>query len=320
LFTRIGGRAIRRLAALDVESGRVDPSFIPATPSAYINALVLSGDRLYIGGAFATVGGADRRDVAALDARTGALIDTFVPPKNYGGIYEGHTNAPVEDKPGSYNPGVVDSLAVTGDGTTLMVGGSFLHFGTPPADDPKHQHGGIVALDATTGALSAWQPVNNGEGFGLAVWPGDGKTLFVAEGAPPPQGDGIFAFAIGGSAKPVWSHRMDGDDRAVVATARRVYVVGHYDYVLGKNTVCGQTQCTGGRPGDVVNHKISAFDPVTGAHDLNFTAQLNTPEGPYTAYIGAHNLYVGGNFTKVNSQAGTRYRPQPGLAVFPADS
>jgi hypothetical protein len=320
MFTRIGGRAIHRLAALDIQTGEVDPTFQPATPSAYVNALVLSGERLYIGGAFAAVGGVERRDVAALDSRTGSLIEAFVPPKNYGGIYESHTNAPVEDRAGSYNPGVVDSLAITSDASTLIMGGNFLHFGTSPADDPKHEHGGITALNTGTGSLSTWQPVNNGEGFGVAIWPGDGRTLFVAEGAPPPQGDGIFAFTVGGSTKSVWAHRMDGDDRAVVATTKRVYVVGHYDYVLGKNSVCGQTQCMGGNPGDEIHHKIAAFDPVTGADDVSFTAQLNTPEGPYTASIGAYGLYVGGNFTKVNNQAGTRYRNQPGLAVFPADS
>ncbi|MDQ1507799.1 MAG: hypothetical protein QOD57_5526, partial [Actinomycetota bacterium] len=83
-------------------------------------------------------------------------------------------------------------------------------------------------------------------------------------------------------------------------------------YVLGKNTICGSTSCTGGQQGDVANHHISAFDAVSGAHDLSFTAQFNTPEGPEVAHVGAGHLYVGGNFTKVNDLA------HPGFVQFPA--
>jgi hypothetical protein len=111
----------------------------------------------------------------------------------------------------------------------------------------------------------------------------------------------------------LWVHKTDGDATDVAATPDRLYLVGHYDYVLGKNTTCGGSPtCTGGRPGDVVNHHISAFDPQTGAHDLSFTAQFNTPQGPEVAIVGADTLYVGGNFTKVNDL------PHPGFVQFPA--
>jgi hypothetical protein len=80
--------------------------------------------------------------------------------------------------------------------------------------------------------------------------------------------------------------------------------------VLGKNTTCGASSCTGGNDGDV-NHHISAFDPVTGAHDQSFTAQFNTPQGPEVAVLGAGHLYVGGNFTKVNDL-------HPGFVQFAA--
>jgi hypothetical protein len=100
----------------------------------------------------------------------------------------------------------------------------------------------------------------------------------------------------------------------VAATTSRVYLVGHYDFVLGKNTTCGTGNCTGGKEGDVANHHISAFDAVTGAHDQSFTAQFNTPQGPWVAYIGTDHLYVGGDFTKVD------YEPHPGFVRFPAAS
>ena len=102
----------------------------------------------------------------------------------------------------------------------------------------------------------------------------------------------------------------------MVATTERVFLVGHYDYVLGNNTVChaGAGVCSGGKRGDVPNRHISVFEPSGGAQDIGFTAQLNTPQGPYVALVGAHSLYVGGDFTEANG------RPQPGFVQFPATS
>ena len=44
----------------------------------------------------------------------------------------------------------------------------------------------------------------------------------------------------------------------------------------------------------------------------SFTAQLNTPQGPYAALIGARSLYVVGDFTEANGM------PQPGFVQFMA--
>ena len=68
----------------------------------------------------------------------------------------------------------------------------------------------------------------------------------------------------------------------------------------------------GGKDGDVVNRHISVFEPKGGAHDISFTAQLNTPQGPYVALVGANSLYVAGDFTEVNG------KPQGGFVQFPA--
>ena len=61
-----------------------------------------------------------------------------------------------------------------------------------------------------------------------------------------------------------------------------------------------------------MNRHISSFDAETGAHDVDFAPQLNTPQGPYVALVGRRHLYVGGDFTEVNGQ------PQPGFVKFPA--
>ena len=328
-FAHIGGAAVRRLAALNVDTGQVDPTFRPPTPNAYVRAIALAGANLYVGGAFTALGSGaaavSRPGLAALDAAGGSLITGFVPPQNYGGAYETHGGKPVEDQPGTYHPGVVGALAVTGDGHTVMAGGSFLHFGTPPSADPNHDHGGLVALDATTGALTPWQPVSKRPVFALAVWPGDHQRIFAAAGG---GGGVVEAYLPGGATtNPLWTGHVDGDATGVAATASRVYLVGHYDHeVPNANDPCltpspqpnGQMgiNCPKGTP----HRHLAAFDATNGNLDPSFTAQANSPEGPDTVVVGAAHLYVGGNFTKVADTPGGRWRPQPGLAVYKATS
>jgi hypothetical protein len=298
MFRSIGGGRFSRLASVDVATGQADPTFAPPIPDAYVKAMALSGDTLYIGGAFTRLGTDARSQLAAVDPRTGALHNDWVPPPNTGGRFVGNTGKPTEDG----NPGNVADLKVTPDGTMVVVGGSFLHFAG---------RSGLIVLDGKTAKPTPWQPVLDRPRpvYGLDVWPTDGKTIFVAAGG---YGGALETFYPGRSTKALWVHKTDGDGMDAVATDSRVYLVGHYDYVLGNNTTCGGTSCTGGNAGDNLNRHIAAFDTRTGAQDMSFNAQMNTAEGPEVALIGAHHLYVGGNFTKVNFEA------QPGFAQFPA--
>ena len=192
-------------------------------------------------------------------------------------------------------------LKVTPDGNMVVVAGSFLDFAG---------QSGLVVLDAGTAQPTAWQPVMDRPrpAYGLDIWPGDGRTIFVAAGG---WGGTVEAFRPDRGPEPLWVHRVDGDAMDVASTPSHLYLVGHYDYVLGDQNSCGSSNCTGGKEGDVPNRHISAFDPVTGAHDRTFTAQFNTPQGPAVALIGARHLYVGGDFTKVN------FAPHPGFVRFP---
>jgi hypothetical protein len=330
-FGRIGGASAHRLAALKLDTGAFDPSFNPPEPNAYINTLALAGGRLYLGGAFANLltdtGAVDRPGIAALDAASGKLDTGFVPPQNYGGVYETHTGNAVEDPAdgSAHNPGVVNALAIPKGGKSILVGGSFLHLGTAPADDPNHERGGLVSLDAASGKLSSWQPVHKRPAFGMTVWPGDGTTVFVAAGG---AGGRLEAFQPGGKTTALWTGQVDGDAMAVAATTDRVYLVGHYDHqVPDKNDPCLKLspQPPDGHmgvscPNAAPHRHLAAFDAHNGDADPSFTAQANTNEGPEVAFAGVHYLYVGGNFREVSDTPQANYRNQPGLAIYPGAS
>jgi hypothetical protein len=337
-FTHLGGQNVENLAAVDLDTGLLDPTFKPPTPDASVKSLALAGGRLYVGGSFANVqtpgGAVARPQLMALDAATGALIPGFVPPRNYGGAFVGHTGAPTEDPT---LLGLPYAITVPADGKTVWIGGDFLHWGTQPANDTKHQHGGLIVLDAATGALTPWQPVEKYPVFGLTVWPGDGKTVFTATGGP---GGSVQAYLMNAdptkATQPQWTGRTDGDATGVAATTERVYLVGHYDhYVPNPQDPCLQLSlqpngnmgisCPAGSP----NRHLAAFYARGGTDangkptgiaqvDPTFTAQADTPEGPSTALIGAHYLYIAGNFQLVSDTPGANFRRQPGFAEFPA--
>ena len=311
-FTSIGGAPAGRIALLDVETATQVPTFKPAQPDSSVRAMALHGDTLYIGGSFRRLhvqppdGGrpvlvSQGAQVAALDATTGAVRTGFPLAENTGGRFVGQAGKPTEDGV----PGVVYDMAVSHDGRTLYVAGDFLHFGG---------QGGLVALDADTGAPTIWQPAMDRlrPAFGVAVWPGDGTSVVAATGG---VGGSAQFFTPGKRTSPVWVARVDGDATDVVATTERVYLVGHYDHgVPDKTDPCLKTvpvSCPLGTP----HRKLIAYDARTGATDPTFTAQANTDTGPFVALVGSDHLYVGGDFTRVGPHG--RLRPQGGFAAFP---
>jgi hypothetical protein len=306
-FRSIAGTAAGRVAAFDVATGHRIATFDPPLANAGVRAMALHGDTLYIGGAFTQIGDVDRDQLAALHATTGALRTDWEGPSNGHQCYTGQTGNLTAGC-----DGLVFDMAVTADGSLLYVGGDF-------ADLGGSDHGGLLTLDARTGDTASWQAENDRPIFGLTVWPGDGKSLVVATGGTGGQAQFYEYKSSRRSSEPEWLHKVDGDATDVAATRERVYLVGHYDFVLGKNTVCGAPPCKGSTDnGDEPNRHLSVFDAQTGAHDLSFTAQANTPQGPYATIIGKDHWYVGGDFTDIDIRAGGQEYKQPGFVQFPA--
>lgn len=186
------------IAALDLRTGRPRPGFRPeiygrlglAAPGG-VNACVVRGDTIYIGGSFYTVDGANRRLVATIDKHTGRLLPAFDArldgPPNGLSLHAfalasdrlflfGEFRSPnlayqdfvaVELTQGnlltSFQPGVDPSanlrafaLALSHDEQTVYVGGHGFVFG--PQYTPRDR---LAALDATTGVLLPFDPGAN---------------------------------------------------------------------------------------------------------------------------------------------------------------
>lgn len=342
-FSEVVERPRAHLAALDVASGALDPGFTTEADGV-VRALALSSDgqRLYVGGDFATIGGQPRAKVAALDLATGAVDLGFAPA------------AP---------NGAVRALALSPDGGRLYLGGAFNSLSTPSGEAARPAH--LAALDTGTGTLLPWSPPPDDGGaftgqtgrptsgvvaeINAVLTSADGGRVYaggtfidiggraglvsldatngqlttwqpemdrpvnsIAES--PADGRTIFvatggfggtvqALAPLGAVEPRWLRRTDGDSTAVVASSRTVYLGGHFDYVCDN---CGSV----GGPGDDFRRHIAAFDAATGELDP-WAPTANTKTGPYCAALGAAHVYIGGEFTRINEIS------QPGLAQFP---
>ncbi len=154
-FGQIGGLTRAGLAALDASGGTSlagsgwDDGVFPFGPAA----LTVSGGSLYAGGDFTGIGGAARSNIAALDPTTG--VATSWDPNVCGGG--------------------VNALAVSPDGNTIYAGGEFAFLGDCLTGPFRND---LAAIDAVTGAASAWNPFPNQAVNALAV-SGDGNTVYA---------------------------------------------------------------------------------------------------------------------------------------------
>ena len=188
-FRHIGGGESPYIAALDMRTGLLDPTFDPPDPDGDLRHVDISADKVFIGGEFVKVGDRSFPGVAALNIADGSLVEGWTPPINYGGSYISQSPTYVEQ-----TQGVVEIVKVADDGKMLLVGGTFEHLGWPRNQDPKaERYGGFIALNTSDGRLSDWHPQNDREVHGMAMSP-DGSKVYVVEGG---SGGWIGAFDPG---------------------------------------------------------------------------------------------------------------------------
>lgn len=314
-FTTIGGKPRNRIAALDAATGQAS-TWNPNANDA-VRAMAISGSTLFVGGDFDSIGGRNRNCLAALDmAGLGGAISTwdanvdnsdasaasrvtalavvdntlyvagqFV--RTGGELRRGAASLDVAT--GQLKPWqpLVSSLstdvkptvwAMALDETRACLGGDFNSLG-------GYARGALAALDAASGAATAWNPNAGDAVYRLAIVD---DLIYVG---------GIFT-NIGTAARS----RLASVDRATgAATDWHPIVTGTGGYIYCFNVTSNTLYASGwfsqinGKP--VAN--LAAFDRLTG--DLKESWTPNPNERVYTTFIDGNILYAGGRFTSIGS-------------------
>ncbi len=188
---------------------------------------------VFVGGQFTSVrppgdpsgtGEVARTYLAEFNASTGALVTSFDPTLN----------------------GEVTALAVSPDGSTLYVGGSFTHAN-------GSNRGYLAAFSTSTGALTSWNPSATGGVLSIAPSP-SGSAIYIGGNFGKLGGQvrtRAGAVTASGSLLP-WAPNLNGSvtSVAVAPDDSRVLVGGYF------TTINGATQ-----------QAIGSTDPTTGASE-----------------------------------------------------
>jgi trimeric autotransporter adhesin len=258
-FTNVGGVSRRSLVHI-LANGTVDPVFQADVTMGGVATMVVRGSTIYLGGYFDTVKGQGRRRLAALDAVTG--------------------------DPTPWNPTVsvgsaVFTLAVSPDGNTVYVGGEFSEI----AGEARRN---LVALDASTGALTSWNPQVNAPVRALVL---TDSTIYIAghfgavNGQPRSR---IAALSLADAALADWD-----PSPLAAATGSIIYALA----ISGSTIyVGGDFDAIGGQP----RSYIAALDAVTGdATSWNANANSTVTS---LAVVAGFAVYAGGAFTNIGGE------------------
>lgn len=263
-FTTIGGQARATLAALDVTTAAAT-SWDPNPMNGPVTAMRISGSTMYVGGKFNTIGGQVRYNLAALDLATGLAT-----------AWDPNSLAEVSPFNSSEQPN-----GITVSGSTVYVAGSFT------ASSPG-QRTLLAAIDATTGALTSWNPVtvpittsiSGAAMYGVEVSGGSVLTISNVASIGGAERSNLAALDATTGIPTSWNPGADNRVRALTPSGGLVYVGG--DFV----TIGGQTRSL-----------LAAVDAVTGVP----TSWDPYIQGSFVDCItlGSGVAYVGGFFTLV---------------------
>jgi putative cell wall-binding protein len=244
-------------------NGTVDGDFNPAA-GGQVEALLLSGTTLYVGGSFTTLGGQPRNGLGAINLTTGA-VTSWDPSLNGGGaVYD-----------------------MTLNGTTLFVGGLF----TSVDGDSRNN---IAAIDTTATVAgnytTAWNPDADGSVQALLL---DGTTLYIGgefntvDSVARSQGAAIdTAATLAGTYTTAWDPNADGSIITSLAkSGTTVFAGGNFLNI-----------------GGAARARVAGLDATTGLATA-FDANIDPTGGNiYAMQLSGSTLYLGGDFVTIDSQ------------------
>lgn len=313
------------IAAFDLGTGAVDPSFHPAPDGAVLALQVVDTDpskfatewTIYAGGAFTAVGSTARLRLAAFDQAGGleswnptAPSPPMVLAAANGKIYFNERFGSgisllhaLDQTSGARDPTFevvlstfTEARALAVVGTTLYAGGNFNAVVVAPPPDGEVLRNSLAAFDTTTGAVKAWDPEAVGAVNTLG-W--DGEQVFAGGDFTSVGGverSHLAAIDLTSGALTGFDPQVNGRVHALVASGSTLYVGGAFTKVNGS---------TGRR-------LLAAFDTGTGtatAFDPNVPGEVRA------LAVAGDRIVVGGSFSTVNDGV-----PRSGLADFDAGS
>lgn len=260
-FDMVGGVSRNGLAAFDRVSAQVDPNWFPNPRDGIgsggkVTTLRVVCDTVYVGGYFTTIGGTNRTRVAAIDAFTGRATAW-----NPGlGLFRAETR-----------PSSVQALEVVGD--RVFIGGEFNRVQGVDRRD-------LVAVDAPTGQLLAWNPGVDG---GIGAMGVQGRTLLAvfATGPGGVERRNLAAFDEATGRPLDWKPDPNDAVNALALAGNTLYVGGAFTEVAG-----------------VARAGLAAVDAGTGALRANWAANANS--NVLALVVGDGRLFAGGRFSTVN--------------------
>jgi PKD repeat protein len=307
-FTSVNGASVWRIAAIDRATGALVTSFLPR-PDAKVRAIVATADTVYFGGLFSAVGAQTRTRLAAARVADGSLLPW----------------APV-----AAGASGVNAMALSPDGTRMVVGGSFTSL-----NGSSNPGFGLGAVHATTGALlpfaanTTWIR-NGGTNGAILHLAGDQDAVYGAGYTLGRQGgtlEGTFA-ASWSDGQLRWIEDCHGDSYGVFPVGEVVYQASHKHY-CGNIGGFPQTRVWDFYRGTVVTKAATGtitreqygytnFEGQPHPTMLNWYPNLDTGtytgmnQGPWHVTGSGDYVVMGGEFRNVNGV------PQQGLVRFVA--
>jgi hypothetical protein len=269
-----------------------------------VRALAKDANNLYIGGDFTSVG-KDIPNGTAVDVTTAVASSGFakpngtvvqaIPDGNGGWFIRGSFT-----RVGSQNrrylarinaDGSLHAFNVThsADINDIFLDGNVLYLAGTFTSINGQFRTRLAAVDATTGTLTSWSPVVNGNGHAIAK---RGNTVYVGGSYTTAGGQprsGLAAFDATTAAVTSWNPAPDAYVQKIFLHGNSIYVAGDFAYIGGQS-----------------RYRIAEFNATTGlvtgfAPDPNFYTTVNTVVNA----VGGP-VYVGGNFTSIGG-AGRKY-------------